>query len=701
MQRATRHLRRPSPAQAQAGNYPKAHVIVGGLDVTIETPMGGIRSGVSPNGERWSVKMPAHYGYLKRTRGADGDHVDVYVHDVAHEADQDPIWVVDQVDADTREFDEHKAMLGFPDKSAVYDTYLAGFSDGRGYERLGALVRLTFAEFQRWLDVGDTTRPLAYRKSRKAAASVKPIKNDEDRMSPDGVRWIPREPSDKSASDIGFVLPYGASTCPCVGPCECAGTHGDHRMTTDPNATTGTTASPSGLGRITAAFGKALGRMTPTERAEIIASAAADMQGHIGKASEMLEEAGVGHVEDLWDGAPDDRIRTQRTGGPGSAVRPGSAPTGSPQAASGDGAETMERQYSQPASQTGVQRATEMLGRDLMSVRKAMKSFLGAFEAMGTQIETLKAGVAAVPAPLDAGAIETMISAAVAKAMPALALEVAKGLATTKPAAKAEGEEEDKPEEKADSAAVKAEMEEEGEEDDDKEKEASKSAALLRLSAKALVAKARAVLAKAREDEDEGDKEKGAALRERAKAHLEKAMSYVVAAKGLRGDKAGPSTEKVLAAIGKAAKATGSVAENQTKWPNVSGAGEATASKADPNAMTPESLSKALEQINKAASGLAMFQTDMKGLFDVMSGQSRGSTNLPPVFSLAKAGADDLTSREAEIMGLAQTGAISFDDAERARDVIGLTRSAAPVELIRPKIGRLPETVQAILNKAA
>ncbi len=474
-------------------------------------------------------------------------------------------------------------------------------------------------------------------------------------------------------------------------------------MTTDTNAT-GTAATPSALGRITAIIGKALGHMTPTERAEIIASASADMQGHIGKASEMLDEAGVGHVEDLWDGAPDDRIRNQRTGGPNSSARPGTNPTGSPQAASGDGAETMERQYSQPAPQHGVQRATEMLGRDLMSVRKAMKSFIGAFEAMGTQIEAIKAGVAAVSAAPDAVAIEAMISAAVAKAMPALALEVAKALpaAAGKPAAKAEDEKKEEEEPKADSAAVKAEMEEEGEDDEDKEKEASKSAALLRLSAKALVAKARAVLAKAREDEDEGDKEKGAERRERAKEHLEKAMSYVVAAKGLRGDKAGPSTEKVLAAIGKAAKATGSVAENQTKWPNVSGAGgETGAAKADPNAMTPESLTKALDQISKAASGLAMFQTDMKGLFDVMSGQSKGSTGLPPVFALAKAGADDLTSREAEIMGLAQTGVISFDDAERARDVIGLTRSSAPVELIRPKLGRLPETVQAILNKAA
>lgn len=684
MERATRHLRRPSPAQAQAGNYRKAHVNIGGLDVTIETPLDGIRSGVSPDGVRWSVRMPAHYGYVKRTIGADGDHVDVYVHNEAHRADQQPVWVVDQVDAETREFDEHKAMLGFPDKGAVYDTYLAGFSDGRGYERLGALVRLSFAEFRRWLDSGDTTKPLAYRKSRKAAAFEKPIKNDENEVSPDGLRWIPREPTRKSASDIGIVRSYGASTCPCG----CTGTHGDHQMTDS-------TIAPSTLGRITATIGKALGRMTPTERAEIIASASADMAAHVAKAGEMLESGDdrsrIGIVEDLWDGAPDDRIRTQRTGGPNSSAAAGTAPVGAPQAASGDGAEVMERQYSEPSPQRGVQRATEMLGRDLMSMRKAMKSFIGAFEAMNTQIEAIKAGVGAVSAIPDATAIEAMVAAAVAKAMPAA------------PVAKAESEEKKREEdEKADSAAIKAEMDEEGEEDEEREKEAAKSAALLRISAKALVAKARTVLAKAREDEDEGDGEKAAERRERAKEHLEKAMACVVASKALRGDKAGPSTEGVLAAIGKASRAA-SPADNQNKWPNRSESGaETPASKAAAEAASsPPDLAKALDAIQKAASGFAMLQTDMKGLFETISGQSRGTQALPPVFALAKAGADDLTAREAAILDMGRNGTIGIDDVDRARDVIGLTRSGAPVELIRPKLARLPEPVQAILNKAA
>ena len=43
------------------------------LPVTVETAKGQERSGAAPDGTRWSVKLPADYGYVKRTRGADGD----------------------------------------------------------------------------------------------------------------------------------------------------------------------------------------------------------------------------------------------------------------------------------------------------------------------------------------------------------------------------------------------------------------------------------------------------------------------------------------------------------------------------------------------------------------------------------------------------------------------------------------------------
>ena len=90
----------PSEAQKESGNYRKGHVKVQGLDITIENPKGSERSGRGPDGEEWSVTMPATYGYVKGTKGADADQVDVYV---GEDMAAPQVFVVDQVDADDQE----------------------------------------------------------------------------------------------------------------------------------------------------------------------------------------------------------------------------------------------------------------------------------------------------------------------------------------------------------------------------------------------------------------------------------------------------------------------------------------------------------------------------------------------------------------------------------------------------------------------
>ena len=65
----------PTEAQKTAGNYQKAHIRIHGLDISIENPKGSYRTGVHA-GKPWRVRMPADYGYIRGTTGADGDHVD-------------------------------------------------------------------------------------------------------------------------------------------------------------------------------------------------------------------------------------------------------------------------------------------------------------------------------------------------------------------------------------------------------------------------------------------------------------------------------------------------------------------------------------------------------------------------------------------------------------------------------------------------
>ena len=159
----------PSGAQKSAGNYAKGHVKVHGLDMAIENVKGWPRSGVGADGKAWSVTTPAHYGYLKKTTGADGEHVDAYLGD---DPDADDVHVVDQQDAATGQFDEHKAMIGFPSRDAAIATYDAGFSDGKGPQRRQAVTTVPVGSFKTWLDDGDTAKPFAPQAAKFAPAGM-------------------------------------------------------------------------------------------------------------------------------------------------------------------------------------------------------------------------------------------------------------------------------------------------------------------------------------------------------------------------------------------------------------------------------------------------------------------------------------------------------------------------------------------------
>jgi Inorganic Pyrophosphatase len=147
----------PTDAQKKAGNYQKRHVSFQGLPVTIETAKGQHRSGTDDQGRKWSVKLPYDYGYIKRTEGADGDHVDVCI---GPDHQSDHVFIIDQHDHRTGKFDEHKVMLGYRTRDEACRAYCAGFSDGKGPERQKAVVRMSMKEFKQWLKTCDTKKPV-------------------------------------------------------------------------------------------------------------------------------------------------------------------------------------------------------------------------------------------------------------------------------------------------------------------------------------------------------------------------------------------------------------------------------------------------------------------------------------------------------------------------------------------------------------
>lgn len=150
----------PTEAQKEAGNYKKGHIVLNGLDITIENPAGSKRR------EEWPA-LAHHYGYIKRTEGADGDHVDVFMSDDAGNADL-PVFIVDQRNRDGG-FDEHKVMLGWPDEAAARAAYLANYT--KGWRGLGAITPISLDDFKTWLRDGETTKPVAYEPPAEAAAA--------------------------------------------------------------------------------------------------------------------------------------------------------------------------------------------------------------------------------------------------------------------------------------------------------------------------------------------------------------------------------------------------------------------------------------------------------------------------------------------------------------------------------------------------
>ncbi len=123
-----------------------------GMVMVIENPRGSVREGKKGD---WRVTMPHHYGFIKGTKGADGDEVDCFVGKNLKAQD---VFIVNQNKQDGS-FDEHKCMIGFDsvdDARAAYDG-----SYSRGWTGFGSIHKLSMGEFRQWLKAGDTAKAFA------------------------------------------------------------------------------------------------------------------------------------------------------------------------------------------------------------------------------------------------------------------------------------------------------------------------------------------------------------------------------------------------------------------------------------------------------------------------------------------------------------------------------------------------------------
>jgi phage-related protein (TIGR01555 family) len=127
---------------------PGQPVTVHGIECVIETPKGGIRSGPG-----WKTVMPAHYGYIKGVRGADGDSLDCYVGPESNGW----AYVIDQATLDGLRYDEAKVLLNFSSAQRALNTYRAGHH--KADDIMLDWTPMPIDELKQWMRSGDLTKP--------------------------------------------------------------------------------------------------------------------------------------------------------------------------------------------------------------------------------------------------------------------------------------------------------------------------------------------------------------------------------------------------------------------------------------------------------------------------------------------------------------------------------------------------------------
>lgn len=171
----TNDLPDPSEAQKEAGNYKKGHISISGLNITVENPEGSTRSGTDTDGKEWNVVMRQHYGYIKRSVGADEEQIDVFVKPGTPADFSGDVYVIDQIDPKTGEFDEHKAMLGFGSETEAREAYSANYE--KDWKGLGEISAMPVEEFKNWI-AEEQNRPAAILFSKLSSDDQAQIEKD-------------------------------------------------------------------------------------------------------------------------------------------------------------------------------------------------------------------------------------------------------------------------------------------------------------------------------------------------------------------------------------------------------------------------------------------------------------------------------------------------------------------------------------------
>lgn len=175
---------------------PQGHTVFHGIPIAIEQRKGSVRRWTNALGERGETRMYHAYGYVKRTGGADGEEIDVYL---GPDAESRQVFIVHQLDAATGRYDECKLFLGFGSAVDAREAYLQHIDDPQMF---GWMESMTVGHLKRW--VAGTEDRKGH--SLQAAKSIEPGTGDS----------VPS----RTGSQFTLVIPVGElrKAGPYIGP---------------------------------------------------------------------------------------------------------------------------------------------------------------------------------------------------------------------------------------------------------------------------------------------------------------------------------------------------------------------------------------------------------------------------------------------------------------------------------------------------
>lgn len=99
-------------------------------------------------------------------KGSDGQDMDIFVG--AHPTSPH-IFVLNQHDPATGQYDEHKVLAGFTDPISAMHAYVNSFTD-KAAGRIGGMVAMTPEQFKVWLDTADKIKPVEHESGKDVSA---------------------------------------------------------------------------------------------------------------------------------------------------------------------------------------------------------------------------------------------------------------------------------------------------------------------------------------------------------------------------------------------------------------------------------------------------------------------------------------------------------------------------------------------------